>query len=272
MHSLILRIFAAMSRWHEATYFIRHILQARNRHGVHSPLVYELNTKVLPKKRHFAEFDMIESVRKELTQDERVIEVEDFGAGSRTGATSLRKVSSIAKHALAPAHQAQALFKLVQHFQPASILELGTSLGLTTSYLAKAAPLAHISTIEGSVSIAQIAQSNFQKLEIPGINSVVGAFDEVLGDVLKKRKTWDFIYIDGNHRYEATMRYLELIRPYLNENSIVVLDDIYWSEEMTQAWNAACLREEYTLFLDYFHFGVLFCRPRMQREYHRVRY
>jgi predicted O-methyltransferase YrrM len=261
-----------MNRWHEATYFIRHLFLARNRHGVHSPSVYGLNTQVLLRTIHFTEFDQIESARKDLLGDKRSIEVEDFGAGSRTGSRSLRKVSSIAKNALAPAHQAQALFKLVRHFQPESILELGTSLGITTSYLAKASPEAHISTIEGSANIAHLAKVTFQKLGISHIDSVIGTFDEVLDQVLNKRKSWDLIYIDGNHRYEATMRYLERIKPFLNENSLVILDDIYWSKEMTQAWHQACQREEYTLFLDYFHFGILFCRPRMQREYHKVRY
>lgn len=234
--------------------------------------MYTLNTQILPKQIHFTEFDQIESVREALLADKRIIEVQDLGAGSRTGAPSSRQVSSIAKNALAPAHQAQALFKLVSHFQPESILELGTSLGITTSYLAKAAPKAHISTIEGSPNIAQIARSTFQSLELSHIDSVIGSFDEVLDRILNKRKTWDFIYIDGNHRFEATMHYLQMIRPFLHENSIVILDDIYWSDEMTQAWKAACNREEYTLFLDYFHFGILFCMPRMQREYHRVRY
>lgn len=239
---------------------------------MHSPLVYALNTQVLPKSIHFAEFDQIESARKDLLVDKRSIEVEDFGAGSRSGAFSVRQVSSIAKNVLAPAHQAQALFKLVRHFQPESILELGTSLGITASYLAKAAPEAHISTIEGSANIAQLAKNTFQKLGISHIDSVIGPFDDVLDQVLNKRKSWDLIYIDGNHRYEATTRYLDLIKPFLNENSLVILDDIYWSKEMTQAWHHACQREEYTLFLDYFHFGILFCRPRMQREYHSVRY
>ncbi|MFZ4785466.1 MAG: O-methyltransferase [Flavobacteriales bacterium] len=261
-----------MNQWHEAKHFIRHLFLARNRHGVHSPLVYKLNTQVLTRTIHFTEFEQIESARKDLLADKRSIEVEDFGAGSRAESRGLRTVCSIAKNALAPAHQAQALFKLIRHFQPTSILELGTSLGITTSYLAKAAPEAQISTIEGSSNIAQLAQATFQKLNISHIDSVIGTFDEVLDHVLNKRTSWDMIYIDGNHRFEATVRYLDKIKPFLNENSIVVLDDIYWSKEMTQAWQQACQREEFSLFLDYFHFGILFCRPRMQREYHKVRY
>jgi len=257
---------------HELFHFLKHKIQAINRHGLHSPFVYDLNTRVLNRNKNFNCFMHLEQIRKALLLDHSEVIVEDFGAGSRKSNYPKRTVSSIAKQALAPANQAQALFKIVEHFKPKTILELGTSLGLTTCYLAEANKKSTVYTIEGSSKIAERANETFHSRELQNIKLLVGNFDHVLPDLLKELETIDFAYIDGNHRYDATKRYVEWILERSNDQSIIILDDIYWSKDMTKAWEELKADKRFSMSLDYYHFGLLFLQKRMTKEDFKLYY
>lgn len=127
-------------------------------------------------------------------------------------------------------------------------------------------------TIEGSTAIANKAQQLFDARKLQNIKSIVGNFDDVLPSLLNEMSTIDLAYIDGNHRYEATMRYVELIVKKCNQESILILDDIYWSKEMTQAWTELKSDERFSISLDYYHFGVLFLQKRMTKEDFKLYY
>lgn len=261
-----------MNALHEFKHFLLHKCLAINRHGLHSPFVYDLNTKILNRKKNFVCFDSLEENRKSLLANQTVIEVEDLGAGSRMNKANKRSIQSIAKNALAPASQAQAIFKLIEHFKPKNILELGTSLGLTTCYMAEANKKSVVYTIEGSEAIANKAQLLFDARQLQNIKSIVGNFDEVLPSLLNEINTIDLAYLDGNHRYDATMRYVDLIVKKCNQDSILILDDIYWSKEMTKAWSELKSDKRFSISLDYYHFGVLFLQKRMTKEDFKLYY
>jgi predicted O-methyltransferase YrrM len=214
----------------------------------------------------------LEQTRAELLANNSIIEVEDLGAGSRVSKNTKRSVKSIAKNALAPKYQAQALFKIVEHFKPKTVLELGTSLGLTTCYLAEANKKSTIYTIEGSSNIAQKANDTFRSRELQNIKLLVGNFDQVLPELFKEIENIDLAYIDGNHRYDATIRYVEWILEKCSDESIIILDDIYWSKEMTKAWQELKADSRFSISLDYYHFGVLFLQKRMTKEDFRLYY
>ncbi len=258
-----------MDRFHEAYFFFKHLLNAKKRHGVHSPFVYRLSDEVLSISRRFGVFEQLEIVREKMKHDSRRLDVIDYGAGSRTNSRSKRSVSEIAKNALAPKKQAQALFKLTVDLQPKRILELGTSLGLTTLYLQAAAGReCEVVTIEGAPSIAEIARENFQNFGSNQIQLYVGRFDDELP---KMNGEFDLIYIDGNHRYTPTMTYFESCKKLLSAKGWLIMDDIYWSKEMTRAWETCVTDERFNLALDFYHFGVLMRDNRKEREYYRLR-
>src|SRR6187200_1688659 len=107
-------------------------------HGMHSPFVFEFITKILNDKNDYSEYEKVELLRRQLLNDNVILEVEDFGAGSVVDKKNKRSISSIAKNAAKPKKFGQLLFRMAKHYQPANILELGTSLGITTSYLSLA--------------------------------------------------------------------------------------------------------------------------------------
>src|SRR3954471_19072 len=126
------------SKWQMAKKYMQYWWHASNRkgHGVHSPFVFSFITQVLNDKRFFYCYETVEIVREQLKKDDSLLTLEDFGAGSRIHSHTQRKVSAIATSSLKPKKFSRLLFRMVNYFQPATILELGTSLGMTTSYLA----------------------------------------------------------------------------------------------------------------------------------------
>lgn len=255
----------------EGRAYLRHLLQARQRHGVHSPLVYHLMTQVLLPDRNFYCFSELEEYRSLLLKENTMLEVHDLGAGSRAGNATRRSVSSIAANALQPKASAQMLFRLCNFFQPSSILELGTSLGLTTAYLAKAAPHAHVISIEGSPAIAERARRSLSDLYVSNASCITGSFDDRLPEVLREMPHPDFVLIDGNHRYEPTMRYFQTIMRSAGPQSVLVFDDIHWSPEMEQAWKEMAADSRVRASLDFFEFGMILLDPSRQKEHFLLR-
>ncbi len=239
-------------------------------HGIHSPFVYEFIREVLNDNRHFYSYNQIEAIRNDLLHNTQQLTIEDFGAGSRTGMTKQRVVNDIAKSSLKPKKFAQLMFRMVDHYQPNTIVELGTSLGITTSYLAAAKPTAQVITMEGSTAIAAIAQQNFQQQQMQNIKVVVGNFDETLSATIAELNTIDFAFLDGNHRYQPTIDYFKQVLTKVNHQSIIILDDIHWSKEMEQAWEEVKQHPKVTTTIDLFFIGIVLLKPEFKEKQHFV--
>lgn len=237
-------------------------------HGIHSPFVYSFIREVLNDRGHYYAYDQVERLRKALLKDNSVLPVTDLGAGSGKDSGSNRIVSSIARHAAKPAKLAKLLFRVVNYFQPASIIELGTSLGITAAYMAAADAKAAVYTIEGSPAIAEKAAINLQSLQLKNTEVLNGSFDEILPGLLARLGKVDMAYIDGNHRYESTIRYFNELLPFVQDHSVLVFDDIHWSEEMEAAWKTIREHPSVSCSIDIFFLGFIFFRPEIKVPQH----
>lgn len=246
--------------------YLTHLVKSIHLHGIHSPFVYQLNEAVLQEKIPFYSFDEIESIRAKLLLTQKKIKVNDLGAGANKKAKSLRYINRICKDSCKPPAQAQTIYRLVYHFKPNTILELGTSLGLTTAYMAKANPKAKITSIEGASEIAKIAKVNFEKLKIKNIDLRVSAFDQTLDAYLDSVEQLDFVFFDGNHQEEASLKYFEKCLEKASSDSIFVFDDIYWSKGMHNAWEKIKKHKKVKITIDLFHFGIIFFRENQVKE------
>lgn len=255
-----------------AVKYIQYYLFAENGkgHGIHSPFVYDLITKVLNDDREFYSFQPIEDCRKMLMNDKTEITIQDFGAGSRIEKSSIRSVAAIASTSLKPKKYGQLLFRLVDYFSPKTILELGTSLGITSAYLATANSNAKLITMEGSTAIAAIAAANFEQLGIKSALIITGNFDDSLVKTLENIELINFAFLDGNHRYEPTIRYFEQVFQKSDENTVIILDDIHWSKEMETAWEEIKKHHAVTLTVDLFYVGLVFFRKEQKEKQHFV--
>ena len=240
---------------------------------MHSPFVFDFITKVLNDKTNYPEFEKIEALRSRLLNDNTILEVEDFGAGSAVDKKNKRSIASIAKNAAKPKKFGQLLFRMIKYYQPAIIIELGTSLGITTSYLSPTKPGARLITMEGSKEVAEAARQNFKILEPINVELIEGNFDITLPSVVRGQSTVDFAFIDGNHRKEPTERYFKELLTRINNNSILVFDDIHWSSEMEAAWDTIKNNPAVTCSIDLFFLGIVFFRKEFKEKQHfRVRF
>ncbi|MES2647802.1 MAG: class I SAM-dependent methyltransferase [Bacteroidota bacterium] len=253
-----------------ATKFLKYWFTASNGkgHGIHSPFVFEFITQVLNDRKAYYSYEKIESLRSALLANESVLTIEDFGAGSRISATKKRSVQSIAGTALKPKKFGQLLFRIANFYQPKNIMELGTSLGITSAYLASANQHATVVTMEGASEVAAVARDNFNTLDLQNIQLKEGNFDETLPAVLSKMQTVDLAFIDGNHRLEPTVNYFKNLLPYCHENSILVFDDVHWSKEMERAWESIKSHESVLLTIDLFFIGLVFFRKDFKIKQH----
>ncbi len=269
-HFLFLIIL--FSKFQLAKKFLHYYLTASNGkgHGVHSPFVFEFINNVLKDKKQYDCYAAIEKQRRQLLQDRAVIEIEDFGAGSAVMKSNKRLIKNIAASSLKPKIFAQLLFRIVQYYQPVTILELGTSLGITTAYLAKGNAAGKVFTCEGSSAIAAIAQKNFEQLQIKNIQLTLGDFAKTFQPLLNETGKIDFAFIDGNHRKEPTVEYFSKLLNFSTPSTMLIFDDIHWSEEMEAAWAIIQQHPSVTLTIDLFFIGLVFINPDFKVKQHFV--
>ncbi len=219
-------------------------------------------------KSSTSEYETVEALRKEMLQDETVLNIQDFGAGSSITKTNQRTIASIAKNAAKPKKFGQLLFRMVKAYQPEIILELGTSLGITTSYLSLAKPNARLITMEGANEVADVANKNFKESGLKNITIEQGNFDDTLSAVISGLSSVDFAFIDGNHRQQPTEKYFHQLLSKINDDSILIFDDIHWSKEMEAAWDTIKSHPSVRCTVDLFFIGIVFFRPEFHEKQH----
>ena len=265
LHSifLCLIIINLYSSFQLAKKYIQYWFNASNGkgHGIHSPFVFDLVQHVLNDKKEYDCYGKIEALRSQLLSNTNFIDVEDFGAGSAVIKTSRRAVHKIAASSLKHKKYAQLLFNIVKYYQPENIVELGTSFGITSSYLASGNPEATVYTLEGASSIAAIAKQNFESLNFKNIKLLQGSFDKTLPELFSTIQKIDLAFIDGNHRKEATVEYFSRLLNFSTPSTIFILDDIHWSTGMEEAWAAIQKHPSVTLTIDLFFIGLVFINP-----------
>lgn len=251
--------------------YLEYLLISDTRHGTHSPFVYRLLEEVLYAVNTNPVWDGIEQIRKEMLQSKAQIELLDLGSGNKSG---LHKLSKITHRTARGAKYGRLLHRLVANIQPQHCVELGTGTGITALYQASALPPNHIlHTIEGCPALCEIAAYNAERCGLADkIIFHEGNFETVIPDLLQKMQQIDYAYIDGNHTFEATTRYFEWMLPKLHTRSVLVFDDIYWNEEMRNAWTFIKNHASVTVTIDIFAFGLVFFRPEQAKEHFKIRY
>ena len=114
-------------------FYLKFVTQGTNKYNIHSPLVHNFIENVLDSSIKYYAFLGIEHVREELKKQKEQINTKDFGAGSKTIKSSNISIGELTKKVQSKSKKAQLLFRLSVFFQKKNILEIGTSLGLTTS-------------------------------------------------------------------------------------------------------------------------------------------
>lgn len=261
-----------MGRSFTAIQFFTHYWRSKRWDSFHSPYLFRLLTYCCNEQNMPQVFTDIEGQRKNLKRSTELIARQDFGAGSSFHTNQVNEpVSKIARRALSLPFQCRFLFRLAEFHKPGQIVEFGTSLGISTAYLASGAPGASIDTIEGDPAVAAKAAGVFEALGIQNIHLHLSTFETYIGNNNPDDVKIDLLFIDGHHNSTALWGYFDGLKNRFHEHTIVVVDDIYWSADMNTGWEKLISLPEVIQSVDCFHFGLLFFNPGfLNRENHIV--
>lgn len=256
--------------------YLKFLFHSKNEHGVHSPFVFDLVTKCFYDNTKYSEYDTLKSYRKSLLENKNTIEVTDFGASSRIFKSNTTEISKIAQTAGITRKNTELLFRMSRYFQPKSVLEIGTSLGLATSALSLGNEKAKIITLEGCPNTLATAKNMFQVSSFKFPNNTVEFintefnlfFENFKPEILNsKPQIFDLVYFDGNHSKKATLAYFEALLPTISNDSVWIFDDIHWSVDMEEAWKIIKNHPKVSVTIDTFQWGIVFFRAEQEKEH-----
>lgn len=242
--------------------FIHYQLLAKNRHGIHSPFVYDLSDKCFKIKREKADEILLKDLESKLKSNNTKIHIQDFGAGSRKMSKE-RRIYQIYRNSSSRGKYGNLLYQLNRHFQFKNVLEFGTSLGIGTLNLHLGNPTSKIISLEACPETHQFTSSQLNQFS--NIQLINETFQNFLNDVNDEK--FDFVFIDGHHDGVALLNYLEKLKPITHSETIFLLDDIRWSQSMFDAWNIIKEDKNYNLTIDLFRMGLISPRPKQQKEH-----
>lgn len=248
--------------------FSRH----RKGFGIHSPFVFNLITTVFRNKTDPEIVSTVENIRNRLIKDTRLINVNDLGSGSGNMKTGVRRVADIARYCSIPPKYGILLSNMARAFGGSAVVELGTSLGISTMYMAASCGNTTVYTIEGSPEVADIARAGFEAAGLGGIRLLKGSFDDMLPEIRKENICPGLVFIDGDHRKEPLLRYFGQIAEMSDDRTVVIIDDIYRSGEMAEAWNEIKNDRRVSVTIDIFRMGLLFFRKGIYHMNYVIRY
>ena len=260
--------------------YLNFLLKSQNQHGLHSPFVYELVTRCFYDTSEHSEYKRIKDYRNDLLRNREIIEVEDFGAGSRVFSSNQRPVHAIAKNAGITLFRAKLLSRIINYLNIENALELGTSLGIASAAMA-ANKSTKLTTVEGCKETAKVAEQQFEKFGLKNINLRIDKIENFLSDITgtlrnknieqKTSEKFDLIYFDGNHQKQATLEYFQKLLPLAHNDSVFIFDDIHWSAEMQEAWKEIIEHPQVRVSIDTFQWGFIFFRSEQVKEHFTIR-
>lgn len=254
--------------------YIQYLLKSGTRHSVHSPFVYKLVDEIIRNKHINPEVNLVNNFVDKASTNSQLIEFKVYGgkADSLLAESRIQSIGSIVKKSSINKKYGKLIFGLVEYFKPEVIIELGTSVGISTLYLSKAGFKAKVFTIEGCNSKSKIARDVFTKMQCDNIELFTGKFETVLPHVLQKAGNIDFAFVDGDHTFNATLSNFETILTYSHNDTVIVFDDIYWSQAMKQAWKQICDHERVTVSIDLFRIGIVFLKAELSKQKFIIRF
>lgn len=260
--------------YHRIVSALKYFLFSRHRkgHGIHSPFVFDIINTVLRKKIPPEVKQIIFKLRKEMQNSEEIVEINDLGAGSVYNSGSHRRLSDIASRSAVTNSYGKVLYNLARLNDGEDILELGTSLGLSTLFIALGAPDSEVVSIEGSEVLAGIAADNFARYNVQNIKLRTGEFTTNLQDLRRTGFKASMIFVDGDHRKEPLLRNFDLLKKIIKPGSVMIFDDINYSSEMNTAWHEIKKDSGVSVSIDIFQMGIVFFREGMVKQDFKIRY
>lgn len=267
--------------------FFKYITFAKHRkgHGIHSPFVFDLITNVFNDKKTDNDLAQIFYLHHKYKQSKKALMFDEMGAGSHRETKSKLKpgnnqntqristtLGKTIQNSSVTKKYGGLIYRLVKYFNPENILEIGTSVGISTLYIAGAAPKSNIITIEGVKEKIQIAKKLTQEMQLQNVQFICDDFDLILPEILKQNKPLDFVFFDGNHTQNATLKYFNACLEKAHNNSVFIFDDIHWSADMKKAWNTIKNHQKISVSIDLFQIGIIFFKTEITKRHYVIKF
>ena len=233
-------------------------LQRLSQHGVEGKQIAQaflktLNGENTPDENQL--FKKLNQFRLDLITDKRKISFEEIGH------KSIMTVAEVVCRAASPEIWGQFFYRLSKASRIKNILEIGTNLGVSGQYFIKALEgkkNTKFISMEGVKGLCEIASTRFDLISGENHFEVIhGLYDKSLQNILTSNIYFDLVFIDGNHRYEATLKYFELLKNNISDRAIVIFDDIHWSSGMKRAWREICTQKGIVFSINFFKLGLI---------------
>ncbi len=252
--------------WFRILSFFSYNWRAVGSHALHSPFLYDIfNNAIKPSKKFSLE--NIEKLRVQLKRDHRLIDIYDL----KNDQPYRQTISSIARHSLSKRRFSSFLHLLIQHVGYGKIVETGTSLGINTLYLAGPEKVSHVTTLEASPILSEIAKKQFKRLLQHKIDIVQGTIQEKFESVIIKDQP-DMCFLDADHRSEVVLWSVDAVMKHCSTIQCIVIHDIYWSRGMKSAWDAIIKDDRMKLTVDLFQAGLIFPNASMPKQHFTIRF
>lgn len=253
--------------------YIRYFLFAKHKkgHGIHSPFVYNLISKVLNNESEHEDLKQVTDAHNKYIKSTKYIEFEDLGAGSNYNKAKKLTLGKIIRRSSVDKKYGKLIFNLIKYFNPTNILELGSSVGISSAYIAQAAPHSIFKSIEGVDEKIQIAKEISFELN-QNTEFIQGNFDDILNSVLDNYNKLDLVFFDGNHTKQSTLNYFNSCLNKSHNESIFIFDDIHWSRDMEEAWEIIKKNNKVKVSIDIFRMGLVFFKKELSYQQYVIKY
>lgn len=242
---------------------MRYWLLCVNEHSLKSSFEYGLYTRALNPADNHSSNTEIENIRKKWLNSNQSIESIVFGAESTVSES--KNVRQIAAEGISHWKLSKQLCGVIDHLGCESVLELGTSLGINAAYLAGCQTVTRLVSVDANSHLINLAKQTLHQAEIP-VELITGEVDAAIEELVKRNESFDLVFVDANHTYEATLRYFQFLKHLIHDESVIIFDDINWSPEMTKAWNEIKADAHVTMAVENFQIGLIFFNSKYTRK------
>jgi len=235
-------------------------LKSKKGYGVHSPFAFDFITSIINPESisYYYCFSKIEQLRRQCEQDHKKLTLANGKASS---------LLKIARQSASPSKDGQLLFRTALAVKAKRIIELGTSIGLGTSYLASASKESQVISIDHNASVLEIAKRNIKSLGINNVSFIQESIDTALIKALKQLKTVDLVFLDGNHVGEATKQYFNTAKEFTHSGSVFIFHDIHWSKDMYDAWVEITKDNKVSSVIECYNVGFVFFNRELKPQH-----
>lgn len=245
----------------KALKLIKHQLGATSYLKIHSPYLFQFYLAVFKNKDKPRIAQALLKMRKQLLQNN------DFVNDTFHYSNEKRTIAQVTKSSPKSFYWQNVIFRTCKYLKVKNALEFGTNLGFTAAAISEAiGNKGKLITIEGNSDIAKQASIIHSKLNQKNIKLLVSDFDSALENPVLQKRKFDLIFIDGNHQYEATLKYFNWSIEHLATHGVIILDDIHWSKGMEKAWKELVKNPKATLCVDVFQLGFVFTNPDLSQQ------